>query len=149
MNRFVIKCSNNKKGYKGDLTSSFRHFGIYEIDLVDRKSDHENINRRRQVDEVNELFDARGNHAVLMFIEGKKGTFYRGVMKSKFQKNTTDPFYQKQEVLEKARSVEDISDHPFYTCDVEWEQECINTAEVDEFKSRWSGKFLGKTLVVL
>ena len=82
---------------------------------------------------------------------GDNKRVYRGVMKSKFEKNTTSPFYLEPEVKDKAMQSDDISQHPFYTCKVAWEPVPL-TPEDEEFKrykESWKGKCVRRTLVVL
>ena len=97
-----VKCSVNKKGYR-DLTPEFVSHGKYEIDLVG--SQGEDKHRKRQKDVVNALFE---KSQVIMYI-GDNKRVYRGVMKSKFEKNTISPFYLEPEVKDKAKQIDDIS----------------------------------------
>lgn len=141
----ICKCSNNNKRYRR-LTQSFINHNNYEIDLVNEEGKGENKNRRTQKDAINGLFE---KGPVTMYIEDTKGKFFKGIMQSKFEKNTSAPFYLRPEVIAKARNNEDISKHPFYTCSVAWNRDPLTNDEVQSFKTSWEGKFLGKTLVAL
>ena len=148
-----FKCSDNQKSYR-DLVPQFLAQGVYEVDAVPNKNEAkrgqgESSNRKGQIDAVHKYLN--DGTRVIMYIKDKKNFLYKGVMESKFEKNTTSPFYLKPEVVAKAKDKTDISHHPFYTCKVNWNREPLTPEDTAIYKKTLEKKsrFLGKTLVVL
>ena len=135
-----FKVSNNNRGYK-NLSQEFIDSNTYEIDLSGN-------NKYRQI-QVKMANDAFQEGQVIFYLKDKNGNIYKGKMKSKFEKNTSDPFYLRENVKSKARNGTDISNHPFFTCNVKWSKEKLNHNETLEFNEKCKGKFLAKTIVKL
>ena len=135
-----FKVSNNNRGYK-NLSQEFIDSNTYEIDLSGN-------NKYRQI-QVKMANDAFQEGQVIFYLKDKNGNIYKGKMKSKFKKNTSDPFYLRENVKSKAKNGTDISNHPFFTCNVKWRKEKLNHNEILEFNEKCKGKFLAKTIVKL
>lgn len=141
----MFKVSRNGRSYK-DLTPEFINTHSYEIDLTDDRKCLINQKRKFQIDEVNKTIT---NGPVLFYIVDKQKRIYKGIVKSKFMKNTSNPFYLSTNVKSKAKNKSiDISKHVFYTCKVDWCIDNLSEYNCEQIKKLYP-KFLAKTIIRL
>jgi methenyltetrahydromethanopterin cyclohydrolase len=135
-----FKVSRNSRSYN-DITQNIIHSGVYEIDLVEQ-----NKNRNTQMKQVNDY--VTNGQQVYLYITDSKHHIYKGEVISKFERNYTNPFYLDSDVQTKSKNYIDISNHPFYTCNVNWNLVPLSLSERDSIKKCYP-KFLAKTIVKL
>jgi hypothetical protein len=136
-----FKVSRNARSYSKDITPNILHSGVYEIDLVDK-----NKNRTTQMNQVN--YAVSNGHIVYFYITDSKNKIYRGEVMTIFERNYSNPFYLDIGVQEKSKFPIDISNHPFYTCKVIWNNVPLSVSECNATKQYYP-KFLAKTIVKL
>ena len=136
-----FKVSRNARSYSKDITPNILHSGVYEIDLVDKNKD-----RTKQMNQVNVAFS--NGRTVYFYITDSKNNIYRGEVMTSFERNYSNPFYLDIDVQEKSKFPIDISNHPFYTCKVNWNTTPLSVSESATTKQYYP-KFLAKTIVKL
>jgi len=116
----MFKLSANSKKYN-NITKILVQSGCYEVDLYWDEEGNLNPRMKKEIDVVNNHIDQYGYANCFIYSQEEKA-IYIGTITSKF-KVSVNPFYLTPDIMEKAKSNEDISSHPFYKSKVNWNQD--------------------------